>query len=92
VTSRVIVSLRVAATPQRAFEVFARDIGIWWHRTICFALRRAHPARSRWKQARTMAFTETLADGKVFEIGRVTSWEPGRRLALSWRQATFAPD
>jgi uncharacterized protein YndB with AHSA1/START domain len=37
-------------------------------------------------------FTETLSNGKVFEIGRVTAWEPGSRLALTWRQATFAPD
>ena len=36
-------------------------------------------------------FTETLANGKVFEIGRITAWEPGARLAFTWRQATFAP-
>ena len=53
-----------------------------------------HPTRSG-----TLAFepgsggrlTETQPDGEVFEIGRVTTWEPGRRLAFTWRQATFAP-
>src|SRR5262249_59327662 len=30
VTSRVLVGLRVRATPARAFEVFVRDIGAWW--------------------------------------------------------------
>ncbi|MCI0598139.1 MAG: SRPBCC domain-containing protein [Beijerinckiaceae bacterium] len=34
-------------------------------------------------------FTETFADGKEFEIGRITAWEPGVRLAFTWRQATF---
>ncbi|CAE6763021.1 hypothetical protein R69658_03253 [Paraburkholderia aspalathi] len=29
-SSRVQVSLRVAATPKRAFEVFTREIGRWW--------------------------------------------------------------
>lgn len=29
-TSAVLVSLRVAATPQRAFDVFTREIGLWW--------------------------------------------------------------
>jgi hypothetical protein len=28
-TSRILVSLRVAATAERAFRVFAHDIGIW---------------------------------------------------------------
>jgi DNA-binding transcriptional ArsR family regulator len=36
-------------------------------------------------------FTETSADGEVFEIGRITVWEPGLRLAFTWRQASFAP-
>ena len=36
-------------------------------------------------------FTETGADGEVFEIGRITVWEPGVRLAFTWRQASFAP-
>ena len=25
----------------------------------------------------------------MFEIGRVTAWEPGERLAFGWRQASF---
>lgn len=33
-----------------------------------------------------------LPNGKTFEIGRVTTWLPGERLAFSWRQATFAAD
>ena len=35
---------------------------------------------------------ETLAGGKVFEIGRVLAWEPPARLVFSWRQASFPPD
>ena len=37
-------------------------------------------------------FTETSANGEVFEIGRITSWQPGAHLAFSWRQASFEPD
>ncbi|MCI0148778.1 hypothetical protein KNO81_23110 [Paraburkholderia sediminicola] len=29
-SARVQVSLRVAATPLRAFDVFTREIGRWW--------------------------------------------------------------
>jgi uncharacterized protein YndB with AHSA1/START domain len=31
------------------------------------------------------------ATGEGFEIGRVTVWEPGRRVAYTWRQADWPP-
>lgn len=91
-TSRVIVSLRVAATPQRAFEVFTQDIGAWWQPNALFRFTPRSPGEIALEPGEGGRFTETLANGKVFEIGRVTGWEPGARLALTWRQATFAPD
>jgi hypothetical protein len=92
VTSRVIVALRVKATPLRAFEVFTRDIGIWWQPNDLFRFTPRSPGKIALEADEGGRFTETLANGKVFEIGRVTGWEPGRRLALTWRQATFTPD
>ena len=35
---------------------------------------------------------ETLASGKVFEIGKITVWAPPTRLVFGWRQATFQAD
>jgi hypothetical protein len=34
----------------------------------------------------------TLANGEVFEIGKITAWQPGSRLAFSWRQSSFRDD
>ncbi len=34
----------------------------------------------------------TFEDGSTFEIGRVSVWEPGRRLVFAWRQASFSAD
>ena len=89
-TSRVLVALRVAATPARAFEAFTGEIGEWWKPNALFAFTPRAPG--------TLAFDrdagrliETRADGGTFEIGRILAWEPGRRLAFTWRQATFAP-
>ena len=28
--SKVIVALRVKGTPERAFDAFVREIGLWW--------------------------------------------------------------
>ena len=91
-SSRVIVSLRVKATPDHAFAVFTRDIGMWWQPNDLFHFTPRSPGTIALEAGEGGRFTETLANGKIFEIGRVTRWEPGRRLALTWRQATFAPD
>jgi len=91
-TSRVMVSLRVAATSERAFEVFTRDIGVWWQSNELFRFTPRSPGSIALEAGEGGRFTETLTNGKVFEIGRVTVWEPGSRLVLTWRQATFAAD
>ncbi|ACD20144.1 SRPBCC family protein [Paraburkholderia phytofirmans] len=93
-SSRVQVSLRVAASPQRAFDVFTREIGAWWRPNQLFqftpqsaGVLSFEPAEQAGGQGRLI---ETQADGSVFEIGRVTAWEPGERLAFGWRQASFS--
>jgi hypothetical protein len=91
-TSRVIVSLRVAATPERAFEVFTRDVGLWWRPNALFHFTPRSPGVVSFEGELGGRFIETLPSGKVFEIGRITAWEPGVRLAFGWRQATFTPD
>jgi Activator of Hsp90 ATPase homolog 1-like protein len=90
--SRVLVSLRVAATPARAFEAFVREIGIWWRPNDLFRFTARPPGALAFEPKLGGRFTETQPDGATFEIGRITAWEPGVRLAFSWRQASFASD
>ena len=89
-TSKVLVSLRVAATPERAFAVFTREIGSWWRPNALFRFTPRSPGTVALQPGLGGAFTETLPDGKVFEIGRITAWEPHVRFAFTWRQASFA--
>jgi uncharacterized protein YndB with AHSA1/START domain len=91
-TSRVMVALRVPASPERAFEVFTRDIGRWWRRDGLFAFDAGRSGVLSLEPGIGGRLIETYADGQCFEIGRITAWEPGRRLTLTWRQASFAPD
>ena len=91
-TSRVLVSLRVAASAERAFNVFVQEIDSWWQPDELFRLSRQSPGELAFEPKLGGRFTETSADGAVFEIGRITAWEPGSRLAFSWRQASFEPD
>ena len=89
-TSRVVLSIRVGASPDRAFDVFTGEIGAWWRPNALFAFTPRDPGRLSFENETRLI--ETLPSGKVFEIGVVTRWERPTRLAFTWRQATFAPD
>jgi uncharacterized protein YndB with AHSA1/START domain len=92
VTASVIVSLRIAAPPLRVFEAFTSDIAQWWVQNPLFALTPRGDGSLRFESGPGGRLVTTLANGVEFEIGRITIWQPGERLALSWRQATFAAD
>jgi hypothetical protein len=95
VPSRVIVALRVKATPERAFDVFTREVAFWWQANGLFQFTPRGPGRLAFEppaEGQDGRFTETLANGKVFEIGKVSVWAPGERLVFGWRQASFTAD
>ncbi len=90
-SSRVVVSLRIRAAPQRVFEAFTREISLWWKPSALFQFTPRSPGVLAFEPEVGGRFTETLPNGKVFEIGRIRVWEPPSRLVFGWRQATFAP-
>jgi uncharacterized protein YndB with AHSA1/START domain len=90
--SAVIVSLRVQATPQHAFEVFTQEIGAWWKPERFFQLTPRGDGALRFEPSENGRLVTDLPNGKTFEIGRITDWQPGEKLGFTWRQATFAPD
>lgn len=90
-TASVIVSLRVGAAPLRAFEAFTNDIGHWWVRNPLFMLTPRGDGCLRFEPGEGGRLVTTFADGSEFEVGRISIWRPGERLALTWRQASFAP-
>jgi uncharacterized protein YndB with AHSA1/START domain len=92
VSSKVLVSLRVKASPDRAFAAFVDDIGVWFQANPLFAFTPRDPGVLAFEPGGGGRLTTTLASGKVFEIGKVRAWEPPRRLVFGWRQAAFAPD
>jgi hypothetical protein len=88
-TAAVIVSIRVDATPVRAFVIFTEEIGKWWRPNSLFALTPHGDGHLRFEPGEGGRLVAALANGK--EFGRITVWKPGERLALTWREATFAP-
>jgi uncharacterized protein YndB with AHSA1/START domain len=78
----VLRSVTVAATPERAFEVFTRDIKRWWP-----------PEHHLGEGDLVDVYMESRAGGTWGERttdgecawGRVLEWEPSRRVVLSWQ-------
>lgn len=91
-TSKVYVALRVKASPERAFAAFTGEIGAWWRPNGLFQTTPRAPGVLAFGPGEGGRLTETLANGKVFEIGRILAWEPPSRLVFSWRQANFPPE
>ncbi len=96
-SSRIVVALRVRATPERAFDAFTGEIGRWWRPNGMFHFTPRSPGVMSFEPGPDGRLIETLASGKVFEVGKVRVWEPPDkdkvgRLVVGWRQATFTPD
>jgi uncharacterized protein YndB with AHSA1/START domain len=94
VTSRIVVALRVPGSPERAFRVFTEETALWWRDDQMVRFTPRSPGEMAFEPpegGRPGRFVERLPNGKVFEIGQVSVWDPGRRLQFAWRQASFAP-
>ena len=90
-TSRILVALRVPASPERAFSAFTEDIGRWWRPNSLFPFTSRDPGVLSFECGAAGRLIETRTNGKVFEIGRIQVWNPPKKLVFGWRQANFAP-
>jgi hypothetical protein len=84
-------TIRVGVPQARAFEVFTAGIGRWWPSRAsigasAFRSVTIEPAfGGRWYEIGT--------DGAETDVGRVTVWDPPRRLVAAWHiNAQWKPD
>ncbi|HEX4052252.1 MAG TPA: SRPBCC domain-containing protein [Steroidobacteraceae bacterium] len=91
-SSQVFLSLRVPAQPTQAFEAFTQQIASWWQPNPLFPITSDGDGKLAFEPGVGGRLITRLDSGAVFEIGRISVWEPGRRLVFSWRQASFSPD
>lgn len=83
----------VEATPDEAFALFTDEIGLWWRTGTPYwndAERGLSVRIEPYVGGRFMEIYD-LDTGEGFEVGRVTAYEPGSRLALTWTQADWPP-
>jgi uncharacterized protein YndB with AHSA1/START domain len=88
-TASLLVSVRVTATLERAFEAFVEEIGAWWQPNGLFEFRIVRSGVLAFEPGPKGRLTQTYDDGSEFEIGRITTWEPPGLLGFTWRQASF---
>ncbi|HEY2015781.1 MAG TPA: SRPBCC domain-containing protein, partial [Bryobacteraceae bacterium] len=82
---RVSASVEVAVDPQTAFRIFTEEIDAWWQRGPHNFYDGGRAAATRIEPGVGGRYLEVYDDatGDVLEIGRITVWEPGKRLV--WR-------
>jgi uncharacterized protein YndB with AHSA1/START domain len=82
----------VDATPDEAFQIFVDEIGFWWRQHTPYWNDPDRGLYVRLESGVGGRFLEVYdADTHTgFEVGRVTVWEPGERLGLTWTQVGWA--
>jgi hypothetical protein len=88
------VSVRVRVPQADAFDVFTREIDRWWRQGPKFRIAGRRRGTLFFECAHGGRLFETfeLSSGsRTVEVGRVTLWEPPRRVELEWRGVNFKP-
>ncbi len=90
----VRVSIDLAVDPLAAFVAFTDDVDQWWARGPKNRFRAPWVGIMRFKPGPHGRLIEIYDDetNDHFEVGHITAWEPGQRLAFTWRIPNFAPD
>jgi Activator of Hsp90 ATPase homolog 1-like protein len=85
-------SVRVAGTPQQAFEVFTAGIDRWWPKKS-HSLGNSPAVASLIEPHVGGRWYTRHEDGGECVVGHVRVWEPARRFVISWEiSADWKPD
>ena len=88
------VEVTVAVDPAVAFDVFTREIDLWWRKGPRFRPGGRRTGTLHLELGMGGRLFESIGEGsgeQLLEMGRITHWEPPSRLVLDWRNANFAP-
>lgn len=83
----VRASIEVGVNPATAFDIFTKEIDSWWKRGPHNFYNAKRAVGMRFESGVGGRYLEIYDDAKddVLEIGRITTWEPGKRLV--WRMS-----
>ena len=84
-------TLVVKCSPERAFEVFTREIGSWWP-TGQYSIGGDKITEVVFEEHAGGRVFERHSDGEEGEWGRVLAWEPPHRFVMSWHPGRDAAE
>ena len=76
-------AVSVGQPPAEAFRIFTEEIARWWP-LAAFSVSEARAASCRIEPRVGGEVYEVRDDGERFAWGRVLSWDPPRRFAMTW--------
>jgi uncharacterized protein YndB with AHSA1/START domain len=90
----VLKSAVVSVSPERAFEVFTKDMATWWpidtHSIGAMDDKDGPPEAVVFETGPSGRIYERTADGEERHWANVLTWEPPRLLVIEWK-LTVAP-
>lgn len=88
------VTVSLPVSPAEAFELFTRDIELWWRRGPRFRNAPGDRGFIRIEPGiggRVFESFDARKSDRIVEIGHTKVWDPPHRLIFEWRAANFAP-
>lgn len=85
----IVRTVEVPVDPDDAFRLFTDEIDAWYERGPHSWNDPTRATGIRFEGGRLL---ELWDGGGSYEVGRVTAWEPGRRLAFVYRSVHLALD
>jgi uncharacterized protein YndB with AHSA1/START domain len=91
--NRVTATTLVAVDPATAFQVFTDEVDLWWKHGMRYRPGMGAGGAMRFEPGKGGRLLEVYEPGSAdpFELGRVTVWEPARRLVFEMRGRDFRP-
>jgi uncharacterized protein YndB with AHSA1/START domain len=88
------VTVFVGVSPDIAFDVFTREIDLWWRQGPRYRIAGRQRGQLNFEAGIGGRLFETVAlpsGTQTFEVGRVTAWDPPGLLELEWRGVNYKP-
>ncbi|MDB4941927.1 MAG: hypothetical protein JWP97_1461 [Labilithrix sp.] len=94
---RARVTVLVAVPPADAFEIFTKEIDLWWRTGPAYRIAGRRRGQLHFEGGvggrlfESFVASKASAATRTIQVGSVTAWDPPTRLAFEWRGVNFAP-
>jgi uncharacterized protein YndB with AHSA1/START domain len=87
----IVKTAHVPLDPERAFELFTAEVGVWWPLTT-HSVGLADAVMVTFTGGRGGQIVERLSDGSECVWGTVLEWDPPHRVSFTWHPGNPASE